>query len=535
MSIALEGLVRTAPDTLRETVLDALTRRLPPEALVVCEGGGRPDLVIADRVHGLVAIDIDLSNTDPADRRPVTALNRKIADLRLEVPVMERFRPHRLAVFAACPRSLLPRSPDEQPRALGLADVESGAWLGRLEPRPAGLADLDELRQALAPVLAFTAQIRRGLRDPARDTRRQARITLDAQQAAAATLPVADVLVLSGPAGSGKTLVLAGRARYLASRHPDWRIAVICYNNALVHYLRGLVDGYPNVVVSTFGKFSYGLGFKISLEGGEHAAADLAAAKAKGIRSVIDALLIDEAQDFDDSWIAFAVATVRSACGGCVLAGDPRQTLYRDRAEPALPDGRWVTKLALDRSYRSTRQILAAAATTQPPGPMPLPDGLLDGPPVSLIWAGSWDEQATAAAWEISRMLESGERSAQDIAVLLTQWRGTLRRLRAALENAGVPYLVIDRKNAATFDSRSPEVKLMTVHGAKGHEFDVVVLFGLEALRHGEDRDGSVAFVGMTRARDQLIVTYTRDSPYLERLARCPSVSGSTWPDDYKV
>ena len=60
----------------------------------------------------------------------------------------------------------------------------------------------------------------------------------------------------------------------------------------------------------------------------------------------------------------------------------------------------------------------------------------------------------------------------------------------------------------------------MTVHGAKGYEFDVVVLFRLEALPSpvGDDeaaRRASVGFVGMTRARDQLIVTYTRDSPYL--------------------
>ena len=124
MSIALEGSVGwTTPYTLRETALYALTRRLPPQALAVCDGGWRPDLVIADRVHGLVAIDIDLSNADPAYRRPVTALNRKIEDLRLEAPVMERFRPHRLVVFAARPSSLLPRLPDEQPRALGLADV----------------------------------------------------------------------------------------------------------------------------------------------------------------------------------------------------------------------------------------------------------------------------------------------------------------------------------------------------------------------------------------------------------------------------
>ena len=107
-------------------------------------------------------------------------------------------------------------------------------------------------------------------------------------------------------------------------------------------YLRGLVDGYPNVVVSTFGKFSYGLGFKISLEGGEQAAADLAAAKAKGIRPVIDALLIDEAQDFDDSWIGFAVATVRLARGGCVLAAIPgRHSTGTRLSLPYLTDRGW--------------------------------------------------------------------------------------------------------------------------------------------------------------------------------------------------
>jgi superfamily I DNA/RNA helicase len=55
-------------------------------------------------------------------------------------------------------------------------------------------------------------------------------------------------------------------------------------------------------------------------------------------------------------------------------------------------------------------------------------------------------------------------------------------------------------------------VKIMTVHSAKGHEFDVVVLFGLETLPSpsGDDpeRDrqavqrSKVGFVGMTRARD---------------------------------
>jgi superfamily I DNA/RNA helicase len=320
---------------------------------------------------------------------------------------------------------------------------------------------------------------------------------------------------------------------------------LLCYNKALVPYLCSLVDGLPNVGVTTFGKFSYAMGHKISLDGAEQAGADLAAARAKGIKRVVHAMLIDEAQDFDDAWIDFVLETVRLGRGGTVLSGDERQALYRDASRPRVLTGRQVTHLKLERSYRSTRQILEAAATALADRePLACKDAL-DGQPVELIWAQTWDDQAKAAAWEIRRMIDQGEREPQDIAVLITQWRGTAGRLRAALESAGVPHRVVDRNNAAAFDPGSPEVKIMTVHASKGYEFDVVVLFGLEALPSPTGGDqgrgqrergrGSVGFVGMTRARDQLLVTYTRDTPYLDRLRRCSGVSSSTWPDDYEV
>jgi len=200
--------------------------------------------------------------------------------------------------------------------------------------------------------------------------------------------------------------------------------------------------------------------------------------------------------------------------------------------------------LTLERSYRSTRQILEVASTTQPKYEPLRWDEALDGHPVDLIWAASWNEQAAAAAWEIRRLIDSGERQPEDITVLVTQWSGTVKRLTAALAEADIPHRVIGRKNADSFDSRSPEVKIMTVHAAKGHEFDVVVLFGLEALPDplapgDSDQDGgqrgNVASVGMTRARDLLLVTWTRTNAHLDRLSLCSSVSSCTWPDDYEV
>jgi hypothetical protein len=44
--------------------------------------------------------------------------------------------------------------------------------------------------------------------------------------------------MVRGVAGSGKTLILVARARYLRECHPDWRILVVCYNRVLADWLR---------------------------------------------------------------------------------------------------------------------------------------------------------------------------------------------------------------------------------------------------------------------------------------------------------
>jgi superfamily I DNA and RNA helicase len=506
---------------------------------------------VTDESFGIIVIDVDMDGHDPNSREPFSRLNEKFADLRAEIQAVERVRPYRLVLFANHEGSLIGPPEKAAPRSLGVADVVSGEWVSRLESRPLESAHLTELRSALAPALCFEIRARQGTADPGKEERRRQQVILDAQQSAAATAPVDDVLMISGPPGCGKTLVLAGRARHLAAAHPDWRIVILCYNNALMPYLRHLVREAPNVEVATFGKFTRLEGHRFNTGDSRDSAGELARARRNGISRTVDALLIDEGQDFDDGWIGFALETVRPDRGNTVIARDERQSLYRPTPIAAAIAGRRVSSLRLERSYRSTRQILNVASTTQPKRESLRSGEALDGLPVELIWAKSWDEQAVAVAWEIRRHIDSGERAPEDIAILVTQWASTRKRLTAALEEENIPYLVVDRTNSDSFDARSPEVKIMTVHGAKGHEFDVAILFGLEALpespepgvapnlQHGQR--GNVAFVGMTRARDLLQITWTRPNPYLRRLntlaksAEHPDVVAYTWPDDYEV
>lgn len=158
--------MKAATEPLREMLLRQLTQNLPSEALVLCaDGNDRPELIVVDSTHGLVVVDIDTTGCRPSAREPFSRLNRKVTDLRLEVPVVERFRPHRLVLFGDYPDALIPPQIG-LPRALGLADIERGDWLERLEPRPPEPADLEALRSALAPALTFRVRSRRGVSDP---------------------------------------------------------------------------------------------------------------------------------------------------------------------------------------------------------------------------------------------------------------------------------------------------------------------------------------------------------------------------------
>jgi hypothetical protein len=485
-----------------------------------------PAIVAAHPSRGLLAVDIATGN----DADGVVALNRKVATLREAVPALARTPAARkiVTVDAAASTEVV----------LSLTDALGTEWIANLPVRALHPSAVKALAEYFTPALAIEVPIRHPLADEGAADRAARRITLDLDQARIAQRSVEDVLVLTGPPGSGKTLVLASRAKWLAARHPSWRIQLLCYNRMLVPYLERLVHGHGNISVLTVGRLASLLGVRVSLDDEERAARDVARQFAH-VSPVFDALLIDEWQDFFPAWTELAMAATRPGRGGIMLAGDPRQALYRDSDMEGALRGRHVEYIALGRPYRSTRQVLEVTSALGEGLDVDSRDLSMVGEPVDLVWAENPREQAAAVTRDIELLLQTGERRPEDIGVLVTR-KWAIGRLMAAMRDADIPCRSIYANQAAELDLAEPVVKVMTVHSAKGLEFDVVFLVGLEHLPDPDgsasnDRQGRTGYVGATRARDQLILLYSKDNTYLERVRSLSSdvLRRWVWPDDY--
>lgn len=152
------------------------------------------------------------------------------------------------------------------------------------------------------------------------------------------------------------------------------------------------------------------------------------------------------------------------------------------------------------------------------------------GEKVQIVWCESWNHQAEFIAREVARLVRETDVQFGDVAVLFSLRRGAARRLVEAFEREKLPSTLVTRQNRGELDKqlRDDKVKLTTAHYAKGLEFSVVFFFAVEALRPGDPLEGfdevhcqqvRLAYVAMTRAKDLLYLTFTKDNP-LVRVAK---------------
>lgn len=237
--------------------------------------------------------------------------------------------------------------------------------------------------------------------------------TLDKRQHHAVIETVEGVQRIRGLAGSGKTVILALKAAYLHSRHPDWKIAVTFYTRALKEQLKQLITGFCveqsglepdwdrirviNAWGGRGGKENAGI-YKEYCDAnrieyydlrtaknkfGNDGAFDGAVVEALGEVSnpvpLYDVILVDEAQDFPPSFLRLCYRALRSP-HRLVYAYDELQSLSGEGLpEPESIFGKDASgrplvsfssegydavarrDIVLEKCYRNSRPVLVTA------------------------------------------------------------------------------------------------------------------------------------------------------------------------------
>lgn len=236
-------------------------------------------------------------------------------------------------------------------------------------------------------------------------------------------------------------------------------------------------------------------------------------------------VVIDEGQDLSPEAIRSLVAAVQP--GGTInFFGDYHQQIY-GQGLSWRKCGLKVT--AIDKFYdnlRNTAQIarVAIAMSKMPHMASTTTEDLVV--PVEPTAAGSVptllkcrDEKAEVAAVQKVALDQASTGTVAILARTLTEARKAVSGLRSARQ--------LKEKSKAPWDP-APGIYYGTYHSAKGLEFDVVILPFANSDRlpnpeavsaYGEadasSRDGKSMYVAVTRARAELLVTYTREPSVL--------------------
>lgn len=306
-------------------------------------------------------------------------------------------------------------------------------------------------------------------------------------------------IFVRGTAGSGKTWLACEQARRWS--RDGKRVGLVTFNRGLVTYLKNKSSELPEserpAWVGTFHEFAIYLGTTAGLPANYTDLVDsfepqlMAAVEQMEESKKFDAWVVDEAQDFLTSWWSvLEMSLKRPGVGQMALFGDDKQMVYLNRGKPT----GFFAYMRLNENIRNSKQIADAVAPLcgqrfKSRGPLSFEVEYIESPT---------DVAVSTADEVVERLTDIEGWRTGEIALLTTKHQHPVQR-----------ELIADRENYWQGLWDKNDVFYGTVGGFKGLERPVVVL-AVDGF-HNDENIEDFLYVGMTRARDKLIVVAPKE------------------------
>lgn len=354
--------------------------------------------------------------------------------------------------------------------------------------------------------------------------------------------------VIHGVAGSGKTLILGYRCLHLA-RTTQKPILVLCFNITLAARLRTFVEqrgvsakvhvhhfhGWCKTQLQTYHVET----IRSDEEVWERQVRSVIGGVEHGWipRAQYGAVMIDEGHDFEPDWFKLVVQMIDPASDSLLLLYDDAQSIYQKSrglkfslSSVGIKAPGRTTILRLN--YRNTREILDFAYTFAKtfispqsadedhiPLIEPEPGGP-SGPSPVFRRKESIEAEIEYAVHCLHKWHSDGE-PLNEMAVICANGLHA-RLMQERLQQEGMSHLWMGSHNSkAAYDPGKPQVSILSIQSSKGLEFKSVIFVGLGHFPDvfNEKDQAKLLYVGMTRARERLILTASQETACTERLS----------------
>ncbi|MFC4321310.1 3'-5' exonuclease [Litchfieldia salsa] len=381
--------------------------------------------------------------------------------------------------------------------------------------------------------------------------------------------------LIRGVAGSGKTLILASRAKLLLKENPDWKVLILCYNISLAQSIRQMVNHMMNEPDSLFDfdftnesedlsvanndsvivrNFHSWLKHDLRINEKQIPTILYKLTQKEAILPTYDAILIDEGQDFEPEWLALVSILLNEETQSLLLVEDRAQSIYKRRRSYVQDTGLSFQgrSKVLTINYRNTAQIVKFAWEFFQKNSM-LKNKVVDrefegeiiapqstrrkGPEPAILKADSFYREMAIIAKQIQKLNIDKKVPYSEMLILYRVKRthkiNVIDVIQRSLTNENVPfYWITENENSKrTFEKEDNTVKISTIDSSKGLDFQAVFIVNIDnmpfPLEEDKEREVSLLYIGMTRAKQYLCLSYSGESEfthYLEAIQKIDEV-----------
>lgn len=362
--------------------------------------------------------------------------------------------------------------------------------------------------------------------------------------------------LIRGVAGSGKTLILASRAKLLSKQHPEWKILILCFNISLARFIEQMVQQMMlepddlfdfDPLVKRKSHLIEVRNFHAWLQNDLHISERRISSTLEKLRKreiilpSYDAILIDEGQDFEPEWLELASEVLNPETKSLLLVEDRAQSIYKRKRSYVQDTGldfRGRSKI-LNINYRNTSQIVSFAwsfyqsnsslkdkvVTKELDGEIIAPQSTLRrGPEPAIIKCEHFFKEADLVARQIKKLHDEKKVPYSEMLILYrVQKFSTMHyvdALQRALDYYGIKHFWITENSETkrTFSKDDQCVKISTIDSSKGLDFQAVFIVNVDNMpfKYEEDveREVSLLYIGMTRAKEYLFLSYSGESSF---------------------